>query len=169
MTYPKVMFSSKSVEWATPQTFFNTLDAEFNFTLDPCATHQNAKCDRYFTSGIDGLKQDWGKERVFCNPPYGRALPHWTRKCFEASKQGALVVALLPASTSTHWFHDWVYRRAELRFVRGGLKFGDATRPAPFGSVVAIYQPYGKGVRNRQKARRDNRRDTVSRYSSRAR
>lgn len=66
----KLMFSSKSELWATPQTFFDKLNEEFHFTLDPCATAENAKCERYFTAQEDGLSQDWGGQTVFCNPPY---------------------------------------------------------------------------------------------------
>lgn len=61
----EAMFTSKTNEWATPQAFFDELDKEFNFTLDPCATPQNAKCARYFTKEIDGLSQSWRGEIVF--------------------------------------------------------------------------------------------------------
>lgn len=70
----KIMFSSETDLWATPQQFFDELNKEFNFTLDPCATHENAKCAKYYTIQEDGLKQDWQQECVFCNPPYGRAI-----------------------------------------------------------------------------------------------
>jgi site-specific DNA-methyltransferase (adenine-specific) len=66
------VFSSQTVEWATPQRLFDDLNAEFKFTLDPCSTHKNAKCVRHFTKGEDGLAQDWGLETVFMNPPYGK-------------------------------------------------------------------------------------------------
>lgn len=77
-----------TVEWATPQPFFDALDAEFHFTLDPCATPENAKCARFFTEAIDGLAQDWGRETVFCNPPYGPALRDWVAKCAESARGG---------------------------------------------------------------------------------
>ncbi len=56
----EVMFSSATGVWATPQDFFDSLDAEFNFTLDPCANDENHKCEKYFTEAEDGLAQDWG-------------------------------------------------------------------------------------------------------------
>ena len=74
-----VHFSSKTNEWATPQSFFDGLDKEFNFTLDPCATHDNAKCKKYYTIEDDGLLQDWSKDIVFMNPPYGREIKHWVQ------------------------------------------------------------------------------------------
>ena len=79
----KVMFSSETDLWSTPQDFFDELNAEFHFTLDPCATRENAKCARFFTVEDDGLKQDWQGETVFCNPPYGREIGKWVKKCDE--------------------------------------------------------------------------------------
>lgn len=67
-----VLFSTGKTEWATPQDFFDKLNEEFHFDLDPCATDENHKCDTYFTQEQDGLKQDWEGYTVFCNPPYGR-------------------------------------------------------------------------------------------------
>lgn len=55
-----VLFSSKEEVWATPQDFFDHLDEEFNFTLDPCALPENAKCAKFYTPEDDGLMQDWG-------------------------------------------------------------------------------------------------------------
>lgn len=57
---PKVMFSSATDDWATPQSFFDQLDAEFHFTLDPCASTENAKCRKFYTAQDNGLTQDWG-------------------------------------------------------------------------------------------------------------
>lgn len=76
----EAMFTSKTNEWATPQAFFDELNKEFDFTIDPCATPENAKCARYFTKEIDGLAQSWRGETVFCNPPYGRDLSKWVAK-----------------------------------------------------------------------------------------
>jgi len=92
MTISKTLYSSRSEEWPTPQAFFDMLHREFRFTLDPCATAANAKCQTFFTKKRDGLDSDWGRHRVFCNPPYGRTMAQWARKCFQASRDGALVV-----------------------------------------------------------------------------
>ena len=64
----EVMFSRNSDEWPTPKAFFDSLNAEFHFTLDPCATDENHKCDKYFTQETDGLKQDWGGPSRFLQP-----------------------------------------------------------------------------------------------------
>lgn len=136
------MFSSKTDQWATPQDFFDELDLEFHFTLDPCADKDNHKCKKYFTKEDDGLQQDWGGETVFCNPPYGRNLTgQWVKKASEEiNKPGTTVVLLLPSRTDTKWFHDYLYKKdnVELRFVKGRLKFGDGKNSAPFGSLVAV-------------------------------
>lgn len=83
----EVFFSSKNDDWATPQSFFDQLDAEFHFTLDPCASSENAKCRKFYTQHEDGLAQDWGGEVVFCNPPYGRKIADWVKKCCEILKK----------------------------------------------------------------------------------
>ena len=135
------MFSSTTNEWETPQDFFDKLNEEFHFTLDPCATPQNAKCKKYYTVKEDGLKQDWQGETVFCNPPYGRAIKDWVRKCYEESKKpNTIVVMLIPARTDTTYFHDYIYHKAkEIRFVRGRLKFGNSKNGAPFPSMVVVF------------------------------
>ena len=136
------MFSSEHELWPTPRAFFYALDSEFKFTLDPCATKDNAKCKKFFTSEEDGLLQDWTKDKVFMNPPYGKQIGNWMQKALESSRGGALVVCLVPARTDTSWWHDYVEKKAsEIRFLRGRLKFGGNKNSAPFPSVVIIYRP----------------------------
>lgn len=89
MSNIKVHFSSETNEWATPIAFFNELNKEFNFTLDPCATADNAKCDRYYTQSDNGLIKSWDNQTVFCNPPYGREIKHWVKKASEAVGGGS--------------------------------------------------------------------------------
>jgi phage N-6-adenine-methyltransferase len=134
----QVHYSSKSNEWSTPQDFFDKLNLEFQFTLDPCATKENYKCSKYYTIKDDGLAQSWDNEAVFCNPPYGRQIKHWVKKASEA--QGGVVVMLIPARTDTSYFHDYIYGKAEIRFIRGRLKFGDGKSPAPFPSMVVVFK-----------------------------
>ncbi len=136
-----VMFSSKTDQWATPQGFFDELDKEFHFTLDPCADAENHKCEKYFTEAEDGLAQDWGGHRVFCNPPYGRGIYQWVEKCCrEGCRDNTIVVLLIPARTDTAWFHDFILHRAEIRFIKGRLKFGDSKDAAPFPSMLVIFR-----------------------------
>jgi phage N-6-adenine-methyltransferase len=141
MTVNGALFQHATDEWSTPPAFFRKLDRRYRFTLDPCATAENAKCALYFTKEQDGLQQSWGSHRVFCNPPYGRAIGKWVRKAFEASQRGALVVLFVPARTDTRWYHDWVQGKAEVTFVAGRLRFGGAKTGAPFPSMLAVYDP----------------------------
>lgn len=137
----KMMFSSATDMWANPQSFFDELNTEFHFTLDPCATKANAKCNKFYTIDEDGLQQDWKGEVVFCNPPYGKMISSWVRKCSQESKKpNTTVVALLPARTDTRYFHDYIYGKAkEIRFIKGRLKFGDSKNSAPFPSMVVVF------------------------------
>lgn len=133
--------SSKTDNWATPQDFFDKLNKEFHFTLDPCADNENHKCDLFFTREQNGLNQDWGGHTVFCNPPYGREIADWVKYAYEQSqKPDTTVVMLIPARTDTRYFHEYIYNKAEIRFIRGRLKFGDATSAAPFPSMVVVYR-----------------------------
>lgn len=136
----KVMFSRQKDEWSTPQDFFNELDREFGFTLDPCATDENHKCDLYYTKENDGLAQDWGGHIVFCNPPYSKVL-QWAEKCYhEGQKEKTIVVLLVAARTDTKFFHEYIYNKSEIRFIRGRLKFGGSKTAAPFPSMLAIFR-----------------------------
>lgn len=136
----EAMFSSKTDLYETPQDFFDQLDAEFHFDLDVCALPENAKCKRYYTPEMDGLSQPWGGV-CWCNPPYGHEIGGWVRKAQLASTAGSTVVMLLPSRTDTAWFHDWIYGKAEIRFIRGRLKFSGSKNSAPFPSMVVIFQP----------------------------
>lgn len=133
-----IHFSSKTDQWATPQEFFNMLNQEFNFTLDPCADATNAKCSKFYTVEDNGLIQSWDNEVVFCNPPYGREIGKWVEKASKAV--GGVVVMLIPARTDTRYFHEYIYNKAEIRFLKGRLKFGNATNSAPFPSMVVVFR-----------------------------
>lgn len=133
-----IHFSSATDLWSTPQAFFDRYDAEWNFTLDPCCTEDNRKCPRYFTKEVDGLSQDWGKERVWMNPPYGREIIHWMKKAHESSLKGATVVCLVPARTDTNWWHEYAMK-GRIDFIRGRLKFAGNKNSAPFPSAIVIF------------------------------
>lgn len=136
------MFSSARQDWATPQDLFDELNEEFHFNLDPCASAENHKCERYFTEEDNGLLQEWGGSSVFCNPPYGRkSTGDWIEKCYnESRKPGTVVVMLIPARTDTKAFHKYIYNKAEVRFIKGRLKFGGSKDAAPFPSMLVIFR-----------------------------
>ena len=145
------MFSSKSDEWETPQDLFDKLDAVFNFTLDPCATDENYKCNKYYTMKNNGLDKNWSGETAFVNPPYGDGLKHWVKKCYEESKH-AKVVMLMPARTDTKYQHEYIFKYAKaICYIKGRLKFHNRLLPtykedrshkissAPFPSQLVVF------------------------------
>ena len=139
MPISESLYSSKTDMWETPQELFDELDKEFHFDLDVCAIPENAKCKAFYTPEQSVLLQPWDGT-CWCNPPYGRDIGQWVRRALFASVGGATVVMLLPARTDTKWFHDYIYKRAEIRFVKGRLKFGNSKNNAPFPSMVVIFK-----------------------------
>ena len=146
-----VHFMSEKSDWETPQELFNKLHEEFHFTLDAAASDHNHKLPRYYTENTDGLSQDWGGERVFCNPPYGvKETGQWTEKCWkEAQKPNTLVVLLIPARTDRKSFHEFLYNQpnVNIRFLKGRLRFEDRGQKmgtAPFPSMLCIFNEHLK-------------------------
>ncbi len=135
----ELMFSSASEEWSTPQDLFDRLNRKWRFTLDPCATHTNHKCEKYYTKEENGLVQPWNGHTVFCNPPYGRGVGEWIEKATRSSRD-AIVVMLLPARTDTKWFQQLIKPNAiSIMFLSGRLKFGGCANAAPFPSMIVIF------------------------------
>lgn len=132
-----VHFSSNTDLWATPIDFFNKYNEKFNFELDVCATHENAKCAKYFTIDDDGLSKEWSGI-CWMNPPYGREIIKWMEKAYKSSLNGATVVCLVPARTDTKWWHEYAIK-GEIEFIRGRLKFGGSKNSAPFPSAVVTF------------------------------
>ncbi len=142
-------YNGNGRHWETPPEVFDPLNAEFKFTLDPCATRATAKAPMWFSEDpsdpltFDGLAQDWGNHRVFMNPPYGREVYAWTRKARLSAGAGALVVGLLPASCDLAWWHDDVWGKAEVRYIRGRVRFltgGPYRASGFFASVIVIWR-----------------------------
>lgn len=121
-----VHFSSQHDNWSTPEGFYRELNKEFDFNDDPCPIN-----------GEGGLDRDWGS-RVFCNPPYSK-IKDWMVKAYEEWQKGKIIVLLIPSRTDTRWWHDYVMKATEIRFIKGRLKFGGAKNSAPFPSALVIY------------------------------
>lgn len=140
-------YNGNGRNWETPPEIFKPLNDEFRFTLDPCATHSSAKCDRYYTEDEDGLSKSWAGEVVFMNPPYGKEVYAWVKKARrEAQIGGATVVGLLPASTDLSWWHEEVIAHpgVELRWIRGRVRFltgGPYRASGFFASVIVVWRP----------------------------
>ena len=138
------LFSSKSDEYSTPQWLFDQLNAEFHFHCDAAATEHNTKCKYHFEDalahkwyGFDFLRAIYPKT-FWLNPPYSQ-IGAFMKKAYEESQKGATVVCLIPSRTDTKYWHEYVMKAQELRFVKGRLKFGDSKAGAPFPSVVVIF------------------------------
>lgn len=143
-------YNGNGRHWETPPEIFEPLHREFNFTLDPCAQAHTAKCEQWIDEATNGLTLDWGTHRVFMNPPYGREIYAWTRKARESAAAGALVVGLLPASTDLKWWHEDVIGHAEVRYIRGRVRFitgGPYRASGFFASVIVIWRPPTPGAR----------------------
>ena len=124
----KVHYSSQRLDWKTPKAVYQVLDAEFQFDHDPCPTDFK----------VDGLTSEWGKVN-YVNPPYGREIPKWIEKGFKEWKKGKTVVFLIPSRTDTRWWHDYIMKAKEIRFIKGRLKFKGAINSAPFPSAIVIF------------------------------
>jgi site-specific DNA-methyltransferase (adenine-specific) len=143
-TTQKVMFSSKSKVWETPQELYDYLSYDYKFTLDPCASANNTKCKKFYTEDDDGLTKSWEGETVFMNPPYGRDIKKWLKKAYtEGQKPNTVVVCLIPSRTDTKYWHDYCMKAWKIHFIKGRLKFKNGTgsnNSAPFPSAVIVFK-----------------------------
>ena len=124
-----VHFSSLRLDWKTPKAVYQVLDAEFGFDHDPCPVKPKT----------DGLLSEWGGVN-YVNPPYGKELPKWIKKGFEEHIKGKTVVFLIPSRTDSRWWHDYIMKAQEIRFIKGRLKFEGAIYNAPFPSAVVVFR-----------------------------
>lgn len=124
-----VHFSSQRLDWQTPKAVYQKLNEEFGFDFDPCPPNPT----------FDGLEIEWGGSN-FVNPPYGREIPKWVKKGYEEAQKGKRVVFLIPSRTDTKWWHDYIMKADEIRFIKGRLKFDDHENSAPFPSAVAVFR-----------------------------
>lgn len=149
MTETSIHFRSDTNEWPTPPALFAALNAEFGFTLDVCATPENAKCARFFTKADNGLEQDWAGEVAWMNPPFGHPIKLWMAKALRSSLHGATVVCLVPARTDTRWWHRYAMKADEIRALDKRLQFIGGAQKAPFPAVVVVFRPFDGTCRPR--------------------
>ena len=130
------MPKSQSDKWMTPPEVYEPLHAEFGFNYDPCPIE-------WKEGDPDGLTSDWGTS-TFCNPPYS-TVSLWIAKAHAEWKKGKTVVMLINAITDTRAFHDYIYGQAQIRFLKGRVKFinpaqPDKRTPSPKASMVVIFR-----------------------------
>jgi len=130
------MPKSKSDKWITPPEIYSKLNEEFKFNYDPCPIE-------YKDGDKDGLKADWG-DSTFCNPPYSN-VALWIKKSHDEWKKGKQIVMLINSITDTKAFHEYIYNKAELRFIKGRISFIDyhnptKKQPSPKPSMIVIFR-----------------------------
>lgn len=137
-----------TIEWETPQDFFDILNDEFHFDIDVCASKENAKCRYYYTYHENGLHKKW-KGTCWMNPPYNQNIGRWVAKAWESAQEGATVVTLIQGrSNDTKWWHNFVMKASELRFIKGRLQFlinGKRGSGSNISSIVVVFKPYCQG------------------------
>jgi len=169
----KALFSSASGNWTTPPELYTELDHEFHFDFDPCPSNPTRQCPKckgkgsivnpkepfnwhshldkercYKCNGtgkekFNGLTVDWGKSN-YVNPPYGRQIGWWLAKGLWEWSNGKTVVFLIPSRTDTKWWHKYVMKADEIRFIKGRLKFSNHKNSAPFPSAIVIFRRRGR-------------------------
>jgi site-specific DNA-methyltransferase (adenine-specific) len=160
------LYSSKRQDWGTPQALFDALHEEFGFGLDAAATAENAKCLHYIDkdslfetledpmpgslwanwpalipgSEFSSRRQEWiCKQAIWLNPPYGKDIGKWIKKAYRESLRGCTVVVLTFVRSDTKWWHDWAMKAAEIRLIKGRIKFEGAPSAAPAPSCLLIF------------------------------
>jgi len=132
----------KNDAWTTPDDFFKKQNDIWNFTIDLAASKENTKCNRFYDKEDNSLEKSWAGEIGWLNPPYSE-IELWVKKANEEAKH-AFIVALVFAKTDTKWFHNYVYKKWEIEFIKGRLKFGDGKNPAPYGSMLIYFGDYDR-------------------------
>ena len=127
----KLFGSKRTDDWATPRWLYDQLDAEFHFNFDPCPLEPKE----------DGLLVEWNGN-IFCNPPYSK-VKEFLQKAHQELKSGRakIVVFLVFVNTDTAWFHDYIYHKAEIRFIKGRVKFvGFSKAGSMRPSMIVIFK-----------------------------
>jgi phage N-6-adenine-methyltransferase len=143
------LFASKKHDWQTPQHVFKYFDSLYKYQLDAAATADNAKCEQYITPEEDALSIEWDVaypevKSVWLNPPYGRGLGDWMKKCHDEARKGKIVTALIMARTDTRWWHDWCMKASLVYLIKGRIRFvgsdGVPGNSAPAPSALVVWE-----------------------------
>jgi site-specific DNA-methyltransferase (adenine-specific) len=140
----KERFKSVKQEWITPRELFSRLDGEFHFNVDLAADETNHKCDHYYSAKDNAMTKEWVGV-CWLNPPYGDGaspLKNWVAKACRESEAGNTVVMLIPVRSNTNWWHLFCMKAAEVRFLKGRPRFGDAKHGLPHPLAVVVFRPH---------------------------
>jgi len=125
--------------WETPADVFDPVQREFGILLDVCATADNTKCARYFTPTDDGIKQDWGTNICWMNPPFSE-VADWLRKALASAQAGATVVCLVKHTPGAGWWRKTIAPNTEVRAL-GRVRFVGAKNQSPFDVALVFFRP----------------------------
>lgn len=148
--FVKSKFESTNQVWKTPDIIIKPLDNEFNFNMDLACNEENKICQNGFTEKEDSLLQDWSKYTGWLNPPFDskRPMKKWVEKAYKDTIEDGVVVALLPVRSNTNWWHDYVMKAKEVRFIKGRPKFinenGELTHGLPQPLSIIVFQKTDK-------------------------
>jgi phage N-6-adenine-methyltransferase len=135
--------------WSTPQKLFDKLHEEFRFDWDLCADPDNAKLPNWIT-GADSLRVGWRRGVCWLNPPYGREIGLYMEKAHREAVPGVKIVCLVPGRTNAPWWHDYVMKASEIRFIRRKVPFVDQAGKCggvpPYGSTIVIFAGMNAGT-----------------------
>jgi phage N-6-adenine-methyltransferase len=121
--------TSKSMMYLrTPPDIWNSLNSEFNFTLDACASDENHLLPKYYTKDNSCLHKDWSGEVVYCHPMFDIYIGKFVEKCYEERLKGTTSVMLIPASTHTRYFHKFIWD-STTQSTRDGIKIRFLEKP----------------------------------------
>lgn len=137
-----------NIHWETPQDFFHEIDKEFRFDIDVCAVESDAKVKKFFNPDVDGLSAVW-EGVCWCNPPYNKTIGNWVQKAYNSAQDGATVICLLPGrSSDTKWFHAYIMKSSEIRFIKGRIQFlhnGKHGQGSSISNIIVVFRPYCTG------------------------
>lgn len=145
MTINKGLFTSNKDDWETPQDLFDKLNKKYKFSWDLAASSENHKVNNYFSEEDNSLVKPWHSlgGALWLNLPYGRKIGLWVKKAYEESLEtDSPIVLLIPARTDTSYWHDYIFGKAHIKFIRGRIKFernGVPKDAAPFPSAIVVY------------------------------
>ena len=137
----QVHYSSNKQDWGTPWDFFLKVFCIYDFKLDACASHENAKVLPFISKEQCSLKSQWGEGPVWCNPPIRKGADKVYKKAaLENAERGTTSVLLTPARPDTAVWQDVILREADaVCFVRGRIKFEGAEFAAPFPCALVVF------------------------------
>jgi len=134
---------------ATPKEFLDAVRNRLRideFSYDLAADANNTVAPRFFDEEEDALIQRWWEIEgwSWLNPPYSKIEP-WVTKAWFASRLGAQIAMLIPASVGSNWWRDWVRGKAYVTYLNDRITFVGHDYVYPKDLALLLYAPYLEG------------------------